>query len=151
MLPKKEPDVFDKEKLQQDISILPESYSIKQIDETIYHRCQTMNWSKDLVSGYSDYETYNRLGLGFVILTGEEIISGAYSYSSYLNGIEIEIDTQEPYRRKGLAYICGARLILECLAKNLYPSWDAQNKWSLSLAEKLGYHYSHEYVAYEIW
>ena len=29
-------------------------------------------------------------------------------------------------------------------------SWDAQNKWSLALAEKLGYHFSHEYVAYNV-
>lgn len=35
--------------------------------------------------------------------------------------------------------------------RNLYPSWDAQNKWSLDLAEKLRYHYSHTYDAYEIW
>ena len=51
---------------------------------------------------------------------------------------------------KGLAYACGAKLILECLEEGLYPSWDAQNKWSVALAEKLGYHFSHEYVAYEI-
>ena len=80
-----------------------------------------------------------------------ELVSGASSYSRYEGGIEIEIDTNEKYRRKGLAYICGAKLILECLKRNLYPSWDAQNKWSLALAEKLGYHYSHTYNAYEIW
>ena len=65
-------------------------------------------------------------------------------------GIEIEIDTREDHRRKGLAYACGAKLVLECLEKGLYPSWDAQNKWSVALAEKLGYHFSQEYVAYEI-
>ena len=52
--------------------------------------------------------------------------------------------------RKGLAYACGAKLILECIKNGLYPSWDAQNKWSVALAEKLGYHFSHEYIAYEI-
>ena len=65
-------------------------------------------------------------------------------------GIEIEIDTREDYRRQGLAYVCGARLILECLDRGLYPSWDAQNKASVALAEKLGYHYSHTYTVYEI-
>lgn len=44
-----------------------------------------------------------------------------------------------------------AALILECLKKGLYPSWDAQNKESVILAEKLGYHYDHDYAAYEIW
>ena len=53
-------------------------------------------------------------------------------------------------KRKGLAYVCGSKLILECLERGLYPSWDAQNKWSVALAEKLGYHFSHEYTAYEV-
>lgn len=77
--------------------------------------------------------------------------AGASSYSGYRGGIEIEIDTNEVYRRKGLAYICGAKLILECLDRNLYPSWDAQNIWSVALAEKLGYHFDHAYTAYEVY
>ena len=80
-----------------------------------------------------------------------EVVSGASSYSSYTGGIEVEVDTKEEYRRNGLATACAAKLIIECLKRNLYPSWDAQNKWSVALAEKLGYHYSHAYTAYEMW
>lgn len=42
-------------------------------------------------------------------------------------------------------------MILECLEQNLYPSWDAHNMWSVALAEKLGYHYDHEYTAFELY
>ncbi len=35
-------------------------------------------------------------------------------------------------------------------AWGLYPSWDAHTPTSLALAEKLGYGFSHGYVAYEI-
>jgi hypothetical protein len=57
------------------------------------------------VSHYPDYETYQKHGLGVVILKGNEIVSGASSYSDYLDGIEIEIDTREEYRRKaGLSF-----------------------------------------------
>lgn len=52
--------------------------------------------------------------------------------------------------RQGLAFACGARLILECLQRGLYPSWDAQNEGSLALARKLGYHFDHAYTAFEI-
>lgn len=147
---KKEINIFETEKLQHIISMLPKEYEIKPIDENIYYRCKQTDWCKDFVSQYADYKIYCDYGLGFVILKDDKIVSGASSYSSYKDGIEIEIHTHEKHRRRGLAYICGAKLILECLERKLYPSWDAQNKWSLALAEKLGYNYSHTYDAYEI-
>lgn len=148
---KKEQDIFDKEKLQQVIDRLSPEYELKMIDEELYHYCKEHVWCRDFVSQYADYEAYRKYGMGAVILKGGIPVSGASSYTSYLGGIEIEIDTREEYRRRGLASVCGAKLILECLQRNLYPSWDAQNLKSVALAEKLGYHFDHAYTAYEIW
>ena len=78
------------------------------------------------------------------------IVSGASSYTRYNEGIEIEVDTVAEERRKGLATIACAALILRCLDEGLYPSWDAQNMVSAHLAEKLGYEFDHEYTAYEV-
>lgn len=147
---KKETDIFDVEKLKQVVLSLPDGYGLKIIEEAEYNMCRENGWTNDLVSNYKDYMTYKNLGMGIVILKDGELIAGASSYSTYDKGIEIEIDTREDHRRKGLAYVCGAKLILVCLEKGLYPSWDAQNKWSLALAQKLGYHFSHEYTAYEV-
>lgn len=147
---KKELNIFDVEKLEQDTLDLPQGYELKLLEESEYNMCRGNDWAKDLVSNYKNYDMYKKLGLGVVILRNGELVAGASSYSTYNEGIEIEIDTREDHRRKGLAYACGARLIMECLQRGLYPSWDAQNKWSVALAEKLGYHFSHEYTAYEI-
>lgn len=147
---KKEKDVFDKEKLQNAIMQLPEGYVLKFLEEDEFRQCKENIWANDLVSQYKNYDMYKKIGIGAVILKDAELVAGASSYSRYHEGIEIEIDTKEEHRRKGLAYVCGAKLILECLERNLYPSWDAQNMWSVGLAEKLGYHYSHTYTAYEI-
>lgn len=147
---KKEQDIFDVSKLEQAALSLPKGYELKMLEEREYNMCRNTGWANDLVSQYKDYDTYKRLGLGAVALKDGELAAGASSYSTYSEGIEIEIDTGEAHRRKGLAYACGAKLILECLKKGSYPSWDAQNKWSVALAEKLGYHFSHEYAAYEI-
>lgn len=147
---KKEPDIFDRDKLQSAVNMLPGGYILKMIDEDLFWHCKNISWCQDLVSQYGDYAMYQKHGLGAVILKDGELVSGASSYSGYAEGIEIEIDTREDYRRKGLAYICGAKLILECLKKGWYPSWDAQNKWSAALAEKLGYHFDHAYTAYEV-
>lgn len=147
---KKEPDIFDQEKLKKAIASLPQQYSLSMIDERLYQMCRQEPWSADLVSQFPSYEAFRRLGLGAVICENNRLVSGASTYSRYQEGIEIEIDTKEEYRRRGLAYVCGAKLILECLKRNLYPSWDAHNKASVALAEKLGYHYSHPYPAVEI-
>lgn len=147
---KKEKDIFDISKLEQAILKLPKGYELKLLEEQEYDLCRNNGWANDLVSQFKDYDTYRKLGLGVAVLKNGELVAGASSYSRYNEGIEIEIDTREDHRRKGLAYVCGAKLILECLKKSLYPSWDAQNKWSVALAEKLGYHFSHEYTAYEI-
>ncbi len=147
---KKEPGVWDLNGLRAAVAALTPEYELRLIDEELYYECREKEWSRDLVAQFSDYGQYREWGLGAAILRGHEIVSGVSSYSAYRGGIEIEIDTREDHRRKGLAYVCGARLILECCARGLYPSWDAHNPWSVALAEKLGYHFDHAYDAYEI-
>ena len=51
-------------------------------------------------------------------------------------------------RRRALALSGGARLILTCLDQGLLPSWDAHDRRSAALAEKLGYRLDRPYPAY---
>ncbi len=147
---KKEPEVFDTDHLHRLAHALPKGCTMRLMDEELFLQCGRLGWCRDFVSQYPDYKTYRRYGLGVVAMEENEPVSGASSYSGYAGGIEIEIDTREDRRRRGLAGACGARLILECRKRGLYPSWDAQNLWSLALAEKLGYHFDREYAAYEL-
>lgn len=144
---KKEGMIFNKQSLEKILSTLPNEYSIKQIDQSLYEKIYAEEWSRDFVSNFSP-ESFALLGLGFIILKDKQIVAGASSYTRYSNGIEIEIATREDQRRKGLASVCGAALILACMKQQLYPSWDAANQISLHLAQKLGYHFSEEYPAY---
>lgn len=141
---------FDIGKLNAIVEDLPQEYEIRQIGRELYGKCLAESWSRDLVSPYSTFEEFEHLGLGFVVTQKGNIVSGASSYSRYRDGIEIEIDTKPEYRRKGLATVAGAALILECLRRGWYPSWDAHNRASVALAEKLGYSYSHEYPVYNV-
>ena len=148
---KKEPGVFDADKLLGYTQGLQEGYSLRQIDEELYRQTKEREWSKDLCSQFTSYAQYKEQGLGFAVMQGGRIVAGASSYTVYDKGIEIEIDTQKEHRRKGLALACAAKLILACLEKGLYPSWDAANLASVALAEKLGYHFDKEYAAYEVY
>lgn len=147
---KKEPDVFDREKLRKIADRLPAGYELRPIEEELFERCGKIAWCKSWVEQYADYSAYRKFGLGVAILKDGEPVSGASSYTGYIGGIEVQIDTREDYRRKGFALVCGAGLILECLKRGWYPSWDAQNRWSVSLAEKLGYHFEREYTVYVV-
>lgn len=147
---KKEENIFDKEKLSALVKGLALEYTMCMIEEKLYHSILEQEWCRDFCSNYSTYQEYKEHGLGVVILKNGEIVAGASSYLHYRDGIEIQIDTREDYRRKGLATICGAKLILECLKRGLYPSWDAYDRRSVSLAEKLGYHLDTAYTVYEI-
>lgn len=145
---KKEPDVFDRDRLLQMTMEIPAGFELKLIDRQIYEACMTQGWSRDLCSQFKDYEDYAARGIGVVALCGGVPVSGASSYTIYTGGIEIEIDTKEEYRKRGLATAAGAGLILECLDRNIYPSWDAHDLRSVALAEKLGYHRGMEYTVY---
>lgn len=148
---KKEPGIFDKGHLIQIAGSLKEGYELKLIDEEIFGQTKNFQWSMDFTSQFSDYKDYKDRGLGAAVLMEGELVSGASSYTVYQGGIEVEIGTREDCRRLGLASACGARLVLECMDRGLYPSWDAQNWWSVKLAEKLGYHFDRAYPAYEVY
>ena len=146
----KKDTIFDKIKLQNEISKLPIGYEIHKLDADIYDQCLKNPVMVDFVSAFESKEKYLQIGRGMVILKNGQIVSGASSYTRYKEGIEIEVDTIETERRKHLATIACSALILNCLEEGLYPSWDAQNMNSVRLAEKLGYEFDHEYVAYEV-
>ncbi len=141
---------FDFPFLRSLVKKLPEGYVLKEIDNETYDLCLTDSVTRDFVSSFESKEKYLEIGRGMVVMKSGRIVSGASSYTRYNEGIEIEVDTVEEERRKGLATIASAALILRCLDEGLYPSWDAQNMNSVHLAEKLGYEFDHEYTAYEV-
>lgn len=147
---KKIADSFHIPELKKFISALPPQYTLKMIDSEIYKLILQESWSESLCSNYSDFSFFREHGLGFVIFHGQELVSGASAYTFYDGGIEVEIDTKKSFQHRGLATVCGAKLILACLERNLYPSWDAQNPISLALAQKLGYQFDYAYDSYEI-
>ena len=145
---KKEPDVFDRQKLERLAASLPAGYELRLIDEALVPVLLAESWSKDFCAAFDSPADCCRRGVGVVALWEDVPVAGAGSYIVYQGGVEVEIDTREDHRRKGLATACGARLILECLDRGLYPSWDAIDLRSVSLAEKLGYHRGEPYTVY---
>lgn len=145
---KKQADAFDRSSLLKKIEKMPKGFVLKPVGEEEFTAALKETWSRDFCSQYRDAEDYAAHGVGVVALRDGELVAGASSYTWYPGGIEIEIVTRQDVQRCGLGSACASQLILNCLDRGLYPSWDAANQTSLHLAESLGYAFSHEYAAY---
>ncbi|MGL4570577.1 MAG: GNAT family N-acetyltransferase [Clostridium sp.] len=147
---KKDVESLDINKIESFISKLPKGYELKKVDFNIANSKSFNELSEDFTAQFNSVEDFINRGTGYCIFHGEKVVSGATSYSIYNNGIEIEIDTHEEHRQKGLATVVAAALILECLKEGKYPSWDAANLNSVKLAKKLGYVLDKPYDTYYV-
>lgn len=145
---KEKTEPFDEELLKSYVARFPKGFEVKQIDANWYKKIVEDEWAKDLCCNFETVEKYEKYGLGFIAVKGDQIAAGISSYASYDKGIEIEIDTREEFRRLGLATVLGATMILECMERGLYPHWDAANMVSVRTAQRLGYEYNKPYVVY---
>lgn len=137
---------FDDKILQNYVESLPEGFELTGIDETLYYQAMKKDWAKEFCETFSSAEEFCKRGFGYVALKNGVLVSGASSMTVYDGGIEIQVATDENYRKLGLAMPCAARLIQECAKRNLRPCWDAANEISLKMALKLGYEYKGEYT-----
>ena len=144
----KDGEHFDRERLQAFAEGLEEEFCLTPFNEALYAQAMKNDWSRDFVSQFENAQDYLRRGIGVAALKDGELIGGASSYAVYSKGIEVQIQTRDDFQRRGIALACGARLILMCLERGLYPSWDAANDVSAHLARKLGYV---EAGAYPVW
>lgn len=129
---------------------LPEGYELHKIDRNWVNESSLHDVSEDFTCQFDSNEDYLKRGIGYCITHKGKVVSGASSYSIFNQGIEIEVDTLEDHRKKGLATVVSAALIIACMDLCIYPNWDAANEASLKLAEKLGYKLKESYDTYYI-
>lgn len=147
---KKDPQDLDRKYILNLLSALPEEYEIKKIDKEIANAASFHELSEDFISQFDSIDDFMDRGIGYAILHKGQVVSAATSFSIYDDGIEIEIASHPNHRRKGLAAIVASALILDCLDRGKYPSWDAANTESVELAKKLGYTFKESYDTYFI-
>lgn len=132
------------------LSKLPDDYELRRIDATIANDPALHEISEDFTCQFDSIEDYLKRGTGFAVLHRGQVVSGASSFSIYDDGIEIEVGTHPDHRRKGLATVVSAALILDCLGRGKDPSWDAATPESAALAKQLGYVFEEAYDTYYI-
>lgn len=141
-------DKLNLEHLKSLKSKIPDGFQIVKIDVSLAQqlRKRKNKFAEAHGLNFASPEDFITRGFGYCALEGTNIACVGSSFAVCDAGIEIQIDTQKQYQGKGLATAVSAHLIIECLEKNLVPSWDAATKTSAKLAEKLGYMPEGEYT-----
>jgi len=127
--------------LHQLKSQIPDGYRLEQMEIKLAQQLasERSQFASNHMVNFDSPEDFVARGFGFCLLKNDEIVSVATTFAICSKGIEIQINTRENRRGKGLATVVAAQLLIYSLMKNLDPNWDAGNKVSVGLAKKLGY------------
>jgi len=144
----KDPACFDHEVLSAYAAAIPQGVELLPFDRSLCEEALRHDWSRSFCCEFEDVDDFLSRGIGVAALQNGELVGGASSYTRYNSGIEIQVETRADQQRRGIALCCCARLVLSCLERNLYPSWDAASEASAALARRLGYRPAY---AYPVW
>src|SRR5262245_1380931 len=140
---------FDGDTLRRFCQALPEGFELRQVrlDEVTQF---ATDLAPGLIYNFRSHEEFITRGVGLGILHQSTFVSGTSSAAIGGGRVEIEIQTHRQFRRRGLARVVAAALILYCLEHGLEPCWDAANEPSAALGRQLGFHSTGKYEAYRL-
>jgi RimJ/RimL family protein N-acetyltransferase len=86
-------------------------------------------------------EAFLAHGVGYCLLQAEEIVAHCTSVFVTRSQVEIDVQTGEAFRRRGLAHAAASALIAACLKGGREPNWECfwNNESSNALAASLGF------------
>jgi len=132
-------DTIKKRKVLEMSNKLIKGFSIERLDTELAERIASHMQSEYFLENFASVGDFMERGIGYCAVCNDRIVSAATSMARCQRAIDIEIATLPEFRGRGLSTVVGAKLILECLARNIEPKWIAANELSANLALKFGY------------
>lgn len=119
---------------------VPDGFQIARIDLDLAQRIHA-EVSADLLLSevFPSPADFVERGIGFCALAGERLVCGATSAVICDGAIEVQVNSNAPFRRLGLATAVSATLLVHCLERGITPDWETASPASERLAKKLGY------------
>lgn len=121
-------------------------YNIEEINKGNLSRASS--FSDSIPSFWKDSRKFLEEGIGYIALDKGQVIGEVASASiNRQQEVEIDIQTDEQYRRQSVAEMLCRKLIVQCLREGKTPKWDCMinNIASKELAFKLGFEIVKEY------
>jgi len=156
VLKKKKAWVYTLEPARRQAAIWPgpvDGCTLLRIDQSLmadYHARNAAFLLARLERFWGGLEAFLNVGIGYVLVCGEEIASLCCTGFVAGDTHVVEIETEAAQRRKGYAQASASAFIAECVERRCRPYWDcmAENTASARLAEKLGLARSCSYNLY---
>jgi RimJ/RimL family protein N-acetyltransferase len=113
---------------------IPKGFQLRLVDASLAEKV-------GVLASWRSIDDFLANGLGFVLLAGDEIASACISVFASHESIEIDVHTDEKYRRRGFSTLVASALIEECLKRGKQPNWECfwENEPSCALATHLGF------------
>lgn len=110
---------------------IPEGFCMRHIDESLAEKH----------AAYKPLVEAKTKRFGVCLMRGDEIVSTCKAVCVGGGEVEIDIHTEEAYRRQGYALLTACAFIEESLSRNLTPNWACwpERTASYALAKKLGF------------
>jgi len=128
----------------------PSDYTIKQISLSDAKKLSIDPEFNYHLQNFKDAQDFINRGKGYIALRKDTVVGVASSALICDAGIEVNIMVLPSHRGRGIALALGAKLISHVIDNHQNANWDAGNKASKALAEKLGYTMSNSYEALRI-
>jgi RimJ/RimL family protein N-acetyltransferase len=129
---------LDRSRLDALAADVPPGFEIRRLDAETARRLPD-EVAPHSLGVYRVGDELVRSGVAFGVFREGRLVGAATSAAASDTAIEIQIDTNEPFRRRGLATAVAATLISDCLERGIDPNWDTASAASEGLAQKLGY------------
>ncbi|MCC5465437.1 GNAT family N-acetyltransferase [Pelosinus baikalensis] len=130
------------------VTISPK-YNIKLIDADTWEKIEG-----SVIPNYfwKSKEDFMADGIGYALMSGNVIVSIAFSSCKFENVLEIGVETSENYRGMGFAKLVCEKLLAYCQENNYIPIWACkkENIGSYRLAKSLGFEESLILPYYEL-
>ncbi|NKB70940.1 MAG: GNAT family N-acetyltransferase [Candidatus Latescibacteria bacterium] len=132
---------------------LPTGAALHRLDAAFFRNppCQDISFINDKIQLFwADLDSFLNFGVGFCA-TLDAALASVCLTGFVADGVHvIDIETLEPYQRRGLGFQVGHAFISHCLESGLEAQWGCmeENKPSSTLAESLGLGRVAEYAVF---
>jgi len=115
--------------------VVPAGYTVRRYDASLAAS------APGLAEFWFNLDNFLANGFGFAVLHGDKPVSRCHSVAVGDDLAEISIETDEAYRRKGLAQLACRAFIEHCQRVSIIPHWSCwiNNLPSQELAQKMGF------------